>query len=72
MIAGTVGAMAEGDAQRYAEIASPAAFTVAMLSVFAWLLRNSGCHMRKGRGSAPTALHRQADRHRDRCVGGDR
>jgi hypothetical protein len=29
MIAGTVGAMAEGDAQRYAEIASLVAFTVA-------------------------------------------
>src|SRR5262245_61355574 len=31
MIAGTVGAMAEGDAQRYAQIASLAAFTVALL-----------------------------------------
>jgi high affinity sulfate transporter 1 len=41
MIAGTVGAMAEGDAQRYAEIASLAAFTVAALSLVAWLLRLS-------------------------------
>src|SRR5579863_996722 len=41
MIAGTVGAMAEGDAQRYAQIASLSAFTVAALSLFAWLLRLS-------------------------------
>jgi SulP family sulfate permease len=41
MIAGTVGAMAEGDAARYAQIASLAAFTVAALSFFAWLLRLS-------------------------------
>ena len=41
MIAGTVGAMAEGDAQRYAQIASLAAFTVAALSLLAWLLRLS-------------------------------
>jgi high affinity sulfate transporter 1 len=41
MIAGTVGAMAEGDAKRYAEIASLAAFTVAALSFFSWLLRLS-------------------------------
>ena len=41
MIAGTVGAMAEGDVQRYAEIASLAAFTVAALSLIAWLLRLS-------------------------------
>ena len=41
MIAGTVGAMAEGDAQRYAQIASLAAFTVAGLCLFAWLLRLS-------------------------------
>ena len=41
MIAATVGAMAEGDAQRYAQIASLAAFTVAALSLFAWLLRLS-------------------------------
>src|SRR5690349_18381946 len=41
MIAGTVGAMAEGDAQRYAQIASLAAFTVAGLCVIAWLLRLS-------------------------------
>ena len=41
MIAGTVGAMAEGDAQRYAQIASLAGFTVAMLCLFAWLLRLS-------------------------------
>ena len=41
MIAGTVGAMADGDAQRYAQIASLAAFTVAALCIFAWLLRLS-------------------------------
>ena len=41
MIAGTVGAMAEGDAQRYTQIASLAAVTVAALSLFAWLLRLS-------------------------------
>jgi high affinity sulfate transporter 1 len=41
MIAGTVGAMAEGDAQRYAQIASLAAFTVAALSLLAWLFRLS-------------------------------
>jgi SulP family sulfate permease len=41
MIAATVGAMAHGDAQRYAQIASLAAFTVAGLSLFAWFLRLS-------------------------------
>src|SRR3954471_14735202 len=41
MIAGTVGAMADGDAQRYAQIASLAAFTVAALCLIAWLLRLS-------------------------------
>src|SRR5438034_8098311 len=41
MIAGTVGAMSDGDAQRYAQIASLTAFTVAMLCLFAWLLRLS-------------------------------
>ena len=41
MIAGTVGAMAEGDAERYAQIASLAAFRVAALSFLAWLLRLS-------------------------------
>ncbi len=41
MVAATVGAMAEGDPQRYAQIASLAAFTVAALSLFAWLLRLS-------------------------------
>jgi high affinity sulfate transporter 1 len=41
MIAGTVGAMAEGDAQRYVQIASLAAFTVAALCLVAWLLRLS-------------------------------
>src|SRR6201981_1117280 len=39
MIAGTVGATAAGDALRYVQIASLAAFTVAALSLFAWLLR---------------------------------
>jgi SulP family sulfate permease len=41
MIAGTVGAMADGDAQRYAQIASLAAFTVGALCLLAWLLRLS-------------------------------
>jgi high affinity sulfate transporter 1 len=41
MIAGTVGAMAAGDATRYAQIASLAALTVALLCLFSWLLRLS-------------------------------
>ena len=41
MIAGSVGAMAEGDAERYAQIASLAGFTVALLCLIAWLLRLS-------------------------------
>jgi sulfate permease, SulP family len=41
MIAGTVGEMANGDPQRYAQIASLVAFTVAGLCLFAWLLRLS-------------------------------
>lgn len=41
MIVGTVGAMAEGDAQHYAQIASLAALTVAVLCLLAWLLRLS-------------------------------
>ena len=41
MIAGTVGEMAGGDLQRYAQIASLAGFTVAVLCVIAWLLRLS-------------------------------
>ena len=41
MLAGTVGAMAEGDAVRYAQIASLAAFTVAALCLIAWLFRLS-------------------------------
>src|SRR6476659_6054050 len=41
MIAGTVSAMAEGDVQRYAQIASLAGFTVALLCLIAWLLRLS-------------------------------
>ena len=41
MIAGTVGAMAGGDAERYAQIASLAAFTVALLCLLAWLLQLS-------------------------------
>ena len=41
MIAATVGEMAGGDVQRYAQIASLAAFTVAALSLLAWLLRLS-------------------------------
>src|SRR5262245_36100849 len=38
MIAGSVGAMAQGDAQHYAEIASLAAFTVAGICLVAWPL----------------------------------
>ena len=45
MITGTVGAMAEGDALRYAQIASLAAFTVATLCMLAWLLRLSALVM---------------------------
>jgi MFS superfamily sulfate permease-like transporter len=41
MIAGTLGAMAEGDAQRYGQIASLVGFTVAGLCLIAWLLRLS-------------------------------
>ena len=41
MIAGTVAAMAEGDAERYAQIASLTAFVVAGLCLIAWLLRLS-------------------------------
>jgi len=41
MIAGTVGAMASGDPQRYAQIATLAAFTIALLCLLAWLLRLS-------------------------------
>jgi MFS superfamily sulfate permease-like transporter len=41
MIADTVAAMADGDAQRYAQIASLAACMVALLCLIAWLLRLS-------------------------------
>ncbi len=41
MIAGTVGALAGGDAVRYAQIASLAAFAVALLCLIAWLFRLS-------------------------------
>src|SRR5213080_247562 len=41
MIAGSIGAMAEGDAVHYAQIASIAGFTVALLCLIAWLLRLS-------------------------------
>jgi SulP family sulfate permease len=41
MIAGTLGAMADGDAQRYAQIASLTGFAVAALCVLAWVLRLS-------------------------------
>src|SRR5580704_7752859 len=41
MIAGSVGAMAEGDAQRYVQIASLAALAVATLCLIAWILRLS-------------------------------
>jgi SulP family sulfate permease len=42
MIAATVGAMAEGDATHYAQIASLTGFAVALLCLIAWLLRLSG------------------------------
>jgi sulfate permease, SulP family len=42
MIAGTVGAMAGGDAIHYAQIASLTGFVVALLCLIAWLLRLSG------------------------------
>ncbi len=41
MVAGTVGEMAGGDAAHYAEIASLAGFTVALLCLISWLLRLS-------------------------------
>jgi len=41
MIAGTVGAMADGDAVRYAQIATLTAFTVAGLCLISWILRLS-------------------------------
>lgn len=41
MVAASVGAMADGDMARYAQIGSLAAFTVAVLSVLSWLLRLS-------------------------------
>src|SRR3954470_15436709 len=41
MIAGTVGALAAGDAVRYAQIASVAAFAVAALCLVAWIFRLS-------------------------------
>src|SRR5262249_11442954 len=41
MIAATVAGMADGDAQRYAQIASLAGFTVALLCLCAWALRLS-------------------------------
>ena len=41
MIAGTVGGMANGDAEHYAQIASLAGFTVALLCLIAWCLRLS-------------------------------
>jgi high affinity sulfate transporter 1 len=41
MIAGTVGEMAGGDAAHYAEIASLAGFTVALLCLISWLFRLS-------------------------------
>jgi high affinity sulfate transporter 1 len=41
MIAGTVGTLAGGDAARYAEIASLAAFAVAVLCLISWLFKLS-------------------------------
>jgi hypothetical protein len=33
---------------------------------------NPACHVRSSRGAAPAVPHRQADRRRGRCIGGDR
>jgi SulP family sulfate permease len=41
MIAGTVSTMAEGDPQRYVQIASLAGFTVALLCLVSWMFRLS-------------------------------
>src|ERR1700757_5025768 len=41
MIAGTVGEMAGGDAEHYAQIASLAGFTVALLCLISWFFRLS-------------------------------
>ena len=41
MVAATVSGMAQGDAQRYAQIASLAGFTVAALCLMSWALRLS-------------------------------
>jgi MFS superfamily sulfate permease-like transporter len=41
MVAANIGAMAGGDAARYAQIASLAAFTVALLCLISWSLRLS-------------------------------
>jgi len=41
MIAGTIGAMAQGDAGHYAQLASLTALAVAILCLFAWALRLS-------------------------------
>ena len=41
MVAGNVGAMAGGDAQRHAEIASLTGFTVAAFCVIVWILQLS-------------------------------
>ena len=41
MVASSVGMMAAGDAERYAQIASLAAFTVALLALISWALRLS-------------------------------
>ena len=41
MIAATIGAMANGDTERYSQIASLTAFTVAILCLLAWLLKLS-------------------------------
>src|SRR5436305_1038755 len=41
MIASSVGAMAEGDPERYVQIATLAAFAVAALCLLAWVLRLS-------------------------------
>src|SRR5262249_59860243 len=41
MIASSVGMMAAGDAAHYAQIASLAAFTVALLALISWILRLS-------------------------------
>jgi hypothetical protein len=56
MVAASVGTMAGGDAARYAEIASLAAFAIAILCVIAWALRLSESPRRRRRRNGVSAL----------------